>query len=74
MSDFDIDSCKISASKHFALKYMRKWNWDFRDLRDAIKNAYRLKKEGSRKMIFIYDKDLSELFVISGSEGNDGGE
>ena len=66
MKDFDVDKCQIDASKHFMLKYMKKWDWDFNDLREAIKNAYKInkvgkkkyeayiKKDGSKKIIFIY--------------------
>lgn len=83
MVDFDISVCKIEASKHFMLKYMKKWNWDFNDLRDAIKNAYKIdkvgnkkyeayaRKDGSKKVVFVYYLEFDTIFVITGSEGGD---
>ncbi|MDP3765230.1 MAG: hypothetical protein Q8R04_01845 [Nanoarchaeota archaeon] len=82
MKDFDIDKCKIDASKHFMLKYMRKWDWDFNDLRNAIKNAYKMdkvgkkkyeaytRKDNSKKIIFVYYFENDAIFVITGSEGD----
>ena len=81
MKGFDIDTCKIDASKHFVLKYMKKWDWDFDDLRDAIKNAYKIDKvgkkkyevyarqDGSKQIIFVYYFEFETIFVITGSEG-----
>ena len=80
--EFDIDKCKIDASKHFMLKYMKKWNWDFIDLRDAIKNAYQIdkvgkkkyeayvRKDGSKKIVFVYYFEYDIIFAITGSEGD----
>ena len=80
--EFDVDKCKIEASKHFMLKYMKKWNWDFIDLRDAIKNAYKInkvgkkkyeayaRKNGSKKIIFVYYLEYDAIFIITGSEGD----
>ena len=71
----------LSASKHFAVKYMRKWNWDFHDLRDAIRDAYLVEKvgqekyeiyvqmKGFKKIITVYYKAEGKLFCITGSEG-----
>jgi len=81
MNDYDIDKCRIDASKHFILKYMKRWNWDFNDLRDEIKNSYKIEKLGKRKyeayikdrvkkIIFVYYKEFDTIFVISGSEGS----
>ena len=79
--DFDIDSCEIEASKHFKNKWMRKWDWDYAELRDAIRGsevvkkgakkyeAFNRSKSGSRKIIFAYYKEWNALFVISGAEG-----
>ena len=79
--DFDIESCGLNASKHFRNKYMRKWNWDFHDLRDSIRNAYKIdkvgkkkyeayvRKDGSKKIIFVYYFEFDEIYGISGSEG-----
>ena len=62
---------------------MRKWNWDFIDLREAIKNAYKVEKvgkkkyeayaekKGSKKIIFVYYSEFDTIFVISGSEGSE---
>ncbi len=80
--EFDIDTCELSASKHFKNDWMRKWNWDYHDLRDAIKNSYKIEKVGkkkyeayvrrkrdSKKIIFVYYEDFNAIFVITGTEG-----
>lgn len=79
MPEYDIDKCKIEPSKHFRNDYMRTWNWDMFDLREAIKNAYKIDKVGKRKyeayirkggekkIIFVYDNDDDLIFVISGA-------
>ena len=71
---------KISVTKHFALKYLRKWGWDFHDLRDAITDAYKIKsigrnkfeiyvqKSGFKKIITVYYTEEDELLCITGSE------
>lgn len=81
LRDFNIEKCKIEASKHFMLKYMKNWNWDFIDLRDSIKNAYKIdkvgkkkyeayvRKDGSKKIVFVYYLEYDSIFVITGSEG-----
>ena len=80
--EFNLDKCQIKTSKHFMLKYMKKWNWDFNDLREAIKNAYKIDKVGkkkyeayvrkndSKKIIFVYYFEYETLFIITGSEGD----
>jgi len=80
--DFDIEKCKIDASKHFILKYMKRWNWDFNDLREAMKNAYKIdkvgkkkyeayvRKDGSKKIIFVFYFHYNTIFAITGSEGD----
>lgn len=82
MKDFDIDKCNIESSKHFVLKYMKKWDWDFNDLRDAVKSAYKIdkvgskkyeayvRKDGSKKIIFVYYFESYTIFIITGSEGD----
>jgi hypothetical protein len=82
MKSYDITNCELDASKHFRNKYMRKWNWDFIDLRESIKNAYKVEKvgkkkyeayvekKGSKKIIFVYYPEFNTIFVISGSEGD----
>ena len=80
MLDFDLDSCELIASKHFKNKYMNKWNWDYTDLRRALKeaNAIKVGKEkyeaflkwkGGKKIIFVHYNFEKQVFVISGSEG-----
>jgi hypothetical protein len=60
---------------------MKKWDWDYEDLRDAIKHAYRTKKigkkkyeiyirkKGEKKVVVIYYWEFETLFIITGSEG-----
>lgn len=81
MPEYDIDTCTIDVSKHFRNTWMRKWNWDLNELREAIKNAYHIdkvgkkkyeaytKKDGSKKLIFVYYNEFESLFVITGAEG-----
>ncbi len=76
-----IEKVDIEASKHFALKYMRGWGWDFLDLRDAIRDAYKIEKvgrekyeiytqkNGFKKIIAVYYEHERRLFCITGSEG-----
>lgn len=79
---FDIECCSLEASKHFKNTWMRKWNWDYLDLRDAIRGAYKIEKVGktkyeiytrekgsSRKLVTVYYDEFGTLFVITGSEG-----
>ena len=61
---------------------MKRWNWDFNDLREAIKDAYKInkvgkkkyeayiRKNGSKKIIFVFYLELETIFIISGSEGD----
>lgn len=82
MADYDIDACELSASKHFKNRYMQKWDWDYTDLRDAMRNAHKVLKVGKnkfeaftggkkdgKKIIFVYYKEFNSIFVISGTEG-----
>lgn len=83
LKDFDVEKCNVEASKHFILKYMKKWDWDFGDLRDAIKNAYKIdkigkkkyeayvRKNGSKKLVFVYYFEYDTIFMITGSEGSE---
>ena len=80
--EFNLDKCQIETSKHFMLKYMKKWNWDFNELREVIKNAYKIdkvgkkkyeaytRKNGSKKVVFVYYFEHDTIFVITGSEGD----
>ena len=81
MKAFDIDKCKLETSKHFKNTWMRKWDWDYHDLRDAIKNVYKtikvgkrkyemfIRKKGNKKIIAVYYQEFKTLFIITGSEG-----
>jgi hypothetical protein len=81
MKSYDIDTCELEVSKHFRNKYMRRWNWDFIDLREAIRDADEvhkvgkkkydayLRKRGSKKIVFVYYSEFNTIFVITGSEG-----
>lgn len=76
-----IEKVKLKVTKHFALKYMNNWYWDFHDLRDAIRDAYRIEKigkdkfeiyiqkSGLKKIITVYRSLDDELICISGAEG-----
>ncbi len=76
-----IATVKLKVTKHFALKYMRSWNWEMHDLRDAIANAYKIDKVGKekfgiyveklgyKKIITVYLAANDELICITGSEG-----
>ena len=78
---YNIDECTIEVSKHFRNKYMRKWNWDMFDLREAIKRAYKIDKvgkkkyevytkyNGQKKIIFVDYREYNLIFIISGAEG-----
>ena len=78
---WNIENVKIDVSKHFALKYMRRWSWDFYDLRDAIRDAYKIEKvgvikyeiyvqkKGFKKIITVYYRYEDKIFCITGSEG-----
>ncbi len=60
---------------------MKKWDWGFVDLRNAIKEAYTTKKvgkkkyeiyvrkKGDKKIIAVYHWEFETLFVITGGEG-----
>lgn len=78
---WDIRSVSIKVTKHFSRDYMRYWNWDFHDLRDAIQNAYKIdkcgknkfevymNKSGYKKIITAYYDIENELVCITGSQG-----
>lgn len=64
---------------------MRKWDWNYHDLRDAIRDAIRdayetkkvgkkkfeiyIRKKGEKKIIAIYYIEFDTIFIITGSEG-----
>ncbi|MFH1072269.1 MAG: hypothetical protein V1743_02470 [Nanoarchaeota archaeon] len=78
----NLEGWKIRPSKHFILGWMRKWNWDVHELRKALEGARKVDKVGKnkyevyihtkgkgRKIIFVKDEEMKELFVITGAEG-----
>ena len=62
----NIQTCKITVSKHFRNTWMRKWNWDFHDLRDAIDSASTIEKIGKKGKYEIYTSyDGPKKLIIS---------
>lgn len=78
----DFQNCKLDVSKHFRDKYMRKWDWDYSQLRSALIETYKIekigknkyesyiRKDGGKKIIFVYYVEFETVFIISGSEGD----
>jgi len=78
---FDIEKVRVYVSKHFRNTWMRKWDWDQIDLREAFREAHRvspvgtrrweifIRKKGHKKLVVVYDSEHDEVFVITGSEG-----
>jgi len=78
---FDIDKVHIDVSVHFRNTWMRRWNWDQFDLREAIREAYKVqrsgkskweiyvRKKGEKKLVVAYQAEFDEVFVITGAEG-----
>lgn len=76
-----IESVNLAVTKHFALKYMRLWSWDFHDLRDALRQAYNVEKVGKekyelfvqksgfKKIVTVYYIEEEKLICITGSSG-----
>jgi len=59
------------------MKWLRRWGWDYKNLRDAIMHAHRvelhgkkyelyLHKKGYKKIIVVYD---GRILCITGSQG-----
>ncbi len=81
MLPFDIDGVHVYVSKHFRNTWMRKWDWDQTDRREALREALRVsrvgkgkweifvQKKGRKKLVIAYDAEYDEVFVITGSEG-----
>ena len=78
----DIIGYQIRPSKHFALTWMRKWDYDTYSLGSVLENAYKINKVGknkyeayirtkgrSRKLIFIKDDEYKYILIITGAEG-----
>ena len=76
---WNIESVRLCVTKHFSLKYLCAWGWDFHDLRDAIRNAYAIEKEsnnkfdvyinkgGYKKVVTIYFDTEEKLLCVTGS-------
>ena len=81
MLPFDIDRVSIDVSKHFRNTWMRRWGWDQVDLREAVREAYKvskagkdkwevfIRKRGNKELVIVYDEQTGEVFVITGAEG-----
>ena len=81
MLPFDIDRIHVYVSKHFRNIWMRKWDWDQTDLREALRDTLRVlpvgkgkwenfvQKKGDKKLVIAYDAEYDEVFVITGSKG-----
>ncbi|HLE45696.1 MAG TPA: hypothetical protein VI915_01740 [Thermoplasmata archaeon] len=81
MLPFDVDRVRIDVSKHFRNTWMRKWNWDHTDLREAMRDAYDVQREGKakweilvrkkgeKKLVVVYEAEADEVLVITGAEG-----
>ena len=72
----------IRPSKHFRNTWLRKWDWDITDLRNALDESYKKvkienrkyeaytryrSKHRSKKIIYVEYED--EIFIITGTEG-----
>ena len=78
---FDPDAVHIEASKHFRKTWMRRWGWDYADVRDALRDCHRVsrtgrmkweafvRKKGNKKLVFAYDEENQEVYVITGAQG-----
>ena len=78
---WNIEKAEIVATKHFALGWMRKWNWNVQTLRDAIRDTYKIdkagknkyeiyvQKSGYKKIITVYYDNENKIVCITGSEG-----
>ena len=81
VAPWDIECVEVRTTKHFALKYMCYWNWDLQDLRDALRQAYKIEKinkqkfevyvqkSGFKKIITVYYDEENIVLCITGSEG-----
>jgi hypothetical protein len=60
---------------------MRKWDWNYHDLREAVRDAHQIKKIGKKKfeiyvrkkvekkIIAVYYTEFDSVLIINGSEG-----
>ncbi len=81
MLPFDPDDVEISPSKHFRNTKMRKWDWDLHDVREALRAPRRavpvgrsklevwVTKDGSKKIVLVYDPGEKLVLIITGTEG-----
>jgi len=79
---FDVDRVRIDTSNHFRNPWMRAWDWDLIELREAIREAYGVqragrkkwelfvRKNGEKKLVVVYEARSEEVFVITGAEGS----
>lgn len=78
----DTQGYRIKPTKHFALGWMRKWDYDPSTLRNALETAYKTEKVGkqkyevyirvkgkSRKVICAKNEEYKEIVIITGAEG-----
>jgi len=78
---FDVDNVRIDVSKPFRNTWMRRWDWDHVELREALRGAYRvtkpgkgkwevfIRRKGDKKLILAYEADTHEVFNITGAKG-----
>lgn len=78
---FDPDEVRIEVSKHFKKTWMRKWGWQYVDVREALRDSYEfdhaggtkwecyVRKKGEKKLVITYDEEHGEVYVITGAEG-----
>ncbi len=80
----DVDK-PLRVSKHVRNTWLRKWDWDMNQLREALRGAYKVARVGGskceiytrvgagrgriRKLILVEYPD--EIFVITVSEGSE---
>ena len=59
---WNIETAHSEASKHFVLHYLRSWGWDFLNLRDAIRAAYKVDKVGKNKYeVYVQKKGFRKI-------------
>ena len=84
MKPLDVDK-PLRASKHVRNTWLRKWDWDMNQLREALRGAHKVNRVGSlkcevytrvgsgkrriRKLILV--EYPNEIFVITASEGSE---
>jgi hypothetical protein len=78
---FDPDTVHIGVSRHFKKTWMRKWGWQYVDVREALRDSYEVyhaggtkwevyvRKKGEKKLVITYDEENGEVYVITGAEG-----